>query len=390
MARASNSSPSASKNSPFPSCARTFTRAARCTFSRISGSLRQPSSSNCLPSRSMISGLMSTSFSSGRSLKETSITVMRLDTPICGAARPMPWAAYMLAHISSTNCASSGPKSVTGAPFLESTGSGYFTIGWIVVPSASVVAGVVAFSISVFVSLISKSPNLFAVAVEVALQLVEAVAAELLEHEPRDGECNHGLACDACCRDDTDVRPLVRCLRGLARFERDRTEGTAQRRDGLQVAAHYDIFPVRHTAFDAACVVFLAAESREAFVGLFVFSRVCNRVVDFGAGRFGCGDAAAKFDGLDGLQTHQRLREQTVEALVPVDVRADAGRKAVHDDLEDAADGVAGAESFIDLGLHCCFGFGVGAGEQYIVALGDCSDFVEGNFAGELRSADAY
>src|ERR1700761_612801 len=284
MARESSSSPSASKNSPLTSWARTFTRAARCTFSRISGRLRQPSSSNCLPSRSMISGLMSTSFSSGRSLKLTSITVMRLDTPICGAARPMPWAAYILAHISSTNCASSGPKSVTGAPFFESTGSGYFTIGWIVVPSASVVAAVVAFSSSVFVSLISKCPNLFAVAVEVALELVEAVAAELLEHQARDGECNHGLACDACCRDDTDVRPLVRCLRGLARFERDGAKRTAQRGDRLQVAAHHDILAVGHAALDAACIIFLAAETREAFVGLFVFSRVCNRVVHLGAG----------------------------------------------------------------------------------------------------------
>ena len=143
---------------------------------------------------------------------------MRLETPICGAARPIPCAAYMLAHISSTSCASSGPKSVTGAPFFESTGSGYFTTWWIFVPSASTVAAV-AFSSSVFVSLISKSPNLFAVSLEVAFQLIQAVAAEFFQHQPRDGKRDHGLAGDARCRHDADVRPLVRCLGGLARFE---------------------------------------------------------------------------------------------------------------------------------------------------------------------------
>ena len=36
-------------------------------------------------------------------MKLTSMTVSRLEMAICGAARPMPWAAYMLSNISATS-----------------------------------------------------------------------------------------------------------------------------------------------------------------------------------------------------------------------------------------------------------------------------------------------
>ena len=121
----------------------------------------------------------------------------------------------------------------------------------------------------------------------------------------------------------------------------------------------------------------------------FVFVGVGDRIVHLGAGRLGCCYAAAELNRLHRLQAHQRLREQAVETLVPVGVRADARRQAVHDDLEDAADGVAGAQGFVDLGLHRGFGLGVGAGEQHVFALGDGGDFVEGDLARKLRGADA-
>ena len=108
-----------------------------------------------------------------------------------------------------------------------------------------------------------------------------------------------------------------------------------------------------------------------------------------GAGRLGCSHAAAEFHGLHCLQAHQRLREQAVETLVPVGVGADAGRQAVNDDLEDAADGVAGAERLVDLGLHGGFGFGVGAGEQKSPLSRYAREFVEVNLARELGGADA-
>src|SRR5215469_11874309 len=127
-ARDRSSSPSISNHSPSVFCARTFTFAARLTFSRISGSERQPSSSYCWPSRWMISGLMRTTFASGSFLKEMSMTVRRCERPICGAARPMPCASYMDSNISSTRVFSLSSNTVTGSPRLASTGSGYFTI----------------------------------------------------------------------------------------------------------------------------------------------------------------------------------------------------------------------------------------------------------------------
>ena len=71
--------------------------------------------------------VFSTSLSSGRSLKLTSITVIRCEIAICGAASPIPCAAYMLSNISSTSFLSAASKTVTTAPFCASTGSGHFT-----------------------------------------------------------------------------------------------------------------------------------------------------------------------------------------------------------------------------------------------------------------------
>ncbi len=111
--------------------------------------------------------------------------------------------------------------------------------------------------------------------------------------------------------------------------------------------------------------------------------------MDLGAGGGGCGDAAAELDGFDGLEAHDGLGEEAVEALVPVDVGADAGGQAVDDDLEDAADGVAGAEGDVDFGLHAGFGFGVDAGEEDVFPAGEGGDLGEGGLAGELGGAYA-
>lgn len=91
---------------------------------------------------------------------------------------------------------------------------------------------------------------------------------------------------------------------------------------------------------------------------------VGDRVVHSGADGFGGGDTASDLHGLDGLETHDRLCEQTVEPLVPVGVRANARRQAVRDDLEDAADGVSGTEDLIDFTFHALLGLGIDAVEK--------------------------
>ena len=55
------------------------------------------------------------------------MTVSRCERAICGAARPMPWATYMLSNISATSVRSASSKTVIGAPGFASTGSGYLT-----------------------------------------------------------------------------------------------------------------------------------------------------------------------------------------------------------------------------------------------------------------------
>ena len=65
-------------------------------------------------------------------------------------------------------------------------------------------------------------------------------------------------------------------------------------------------------------------------------------------GRGGELEAVADLDALDRLDAHQRAGQPRVEAAVPVHVRAEARRQAVHDDLDDAAEGVAVLVGLVD------------------------------------------
>ena len=68
--------------------------------------------------------------------------------------------------------------------------------------------------------------------------------------------------------------------------------------------------------------------------------------------RRGGAEAVADLDALDRLDAHERRGEAGVDAAVPVHVGAEPGRQPVHDDLDDAAEGVAGAVRVVDLGDH--------------------------------------
>jgi enterochelin esterase-like enzyme len=76
-------------------------REGRATVALKPGTLRHPSSSSCIPSRSTNSGLMKQSRSAGFRPNEMSATKMRRPTPTCVAASPMPGAAYIVCTMSS-------------------------------------------------------------------------------------------------------------------------------------------------------------------------------------------------------------------------------------------------------------------------------------------------
>ena len=214
-----------------------------------------------------------------------------------------------------------------------------------------------------------------AVASVIAVQLVEAVAAELFDEGAGDGEGDHGFGGYSGGGDYADVGAFVGGLGDLAGFEGDRGEGAAEGGDGLEVAADDEVFAVGDAALEAPGVVVLAGEFGEGlptFGGqlAYVAAAVGDGVVNFGAGGGGSRDASAQFDGFDGLEAHDGLGEEAVEALIPVDVGAYAGGEPVDDDLEDAADGVAGAEGDVDFGFHAGLGFGVDAGEEDVFPAG--------------------
>ena len=117
--------------------------------------------SACLRSK-MISGLMSTSFSRGSLPMLRSMTVMRLETPTCGAARPMPCEAYMVSNMSATSLRSSALNSVTGSPGCCEHRLGIFH------------------NLQNHCAFCLKAPYLFDVSVEISFQFQQRVAAEFL------------------------------------------------------------------------------------------------------------------------------------------------------------------------------------------------------------------
>ena len=65
----------------------------------------------------------------GASSLAGSMTISRRETPICGAARPMPGASYMVASMSSISRRSSASTRSMGFAFLRRIGSGMVRMG---------------------------------------------------------------------------------------------------------------------------------------------------------------------------------------------------------------------------------------------------------------------
>ena len=63
-------------------------------------------------------------------------------------------------------------------------------------------------------------------------------------------------------------------------------------------------------------------------------------------------EPVAELDALDRLDAHQRAGQPGVQPAVAVHVAAEAGRQAVRDDLDDAAERVAVLAGRVDLGHH--------------------------------------
>ena len=78
-------------------------------------------------------------------------------------------------------------------------------------------------------------------------------------------------------------------------------------------------------------------------------------------------EAVADLDALDGLDAHEGAGQPAVEASVPVHVRAQARRQAVHDDLDDPAEGVAVLVGLVDPLHHGGGGLGVQAADRVLV-----------------------
>ncbi len=154
----------------------------------------------------------------------------------------------------------------------------------------------------------------------------------------------------------------MRLLDGLTGDEVGRRERPGEGRDRLDRAAHDERLAVGHPAGQAAGVV----RPVDPMAGL---AAALDDVVDGRPEPPGLLEPEPELDALDDVDAHDRGRQRGVEAPIPVDVRAEPDGQPVDDDLEHAADRVAGRTCLVDAGDHRRLGVRVGAAQRRGVGL---------------------
>src|SRR5208282_5062775 len=348
-ARASRFSPRISNVSPLAFCALTVTNCGRTTYPRNPGIDRQPSSSRTSPSAWMISGFTITIFASGFLPVVTSTTAKRRLFPICGAARPTPCDAYMVANISSASCASCSSNFLTTGVGFSSTGSPYLTILWIVRTGACAICGSAART-SPAVTISSELVDLLGIAVEIPPHLGERISSKFLQKSIREHKCHHCFSGNTPGRHHAPVGTLVSCLHRLLGHHVHGAQRLAQRRNGLQESANDHILPIGDAALEPARAIRGSPEFPRALV-------IRDFVLHFAAEGTRGENPGADLDGFNRLHAHQRLRQPAVQLFIPLCVRAEADGHGMSHDLKYAADGVSRFQRCIHLGhhfgLHC-------------------------------------
>src|SRR6478736_2711624 len=220
----------------------------RTTVAVNPGTLRQPSSSSCVPSRASTFGLMTTRRSSARRPSETSTTKMRSGTPTCGAARPTPGAAYIVRIMSSTSWRISGVTSETGAAGRCTVASPYLTIGRIIRLEVGGRSGLRGLGVR---RLGTDEPRADRRGrrVDGVRDVGDVVGAELLEEGIGQHETHHRLADDGSGRHGADVAAFNGRGRFLERDEIDRPQRLHQGGNRLHVGRDAQFFTVGDAAF---------------------------------------------------------------------------------------------------------------------------------------------
>src|SRR5438874_1276205 len=178
----------------------------------------------------------------------------------------------------------------------------------------------------------------------VVANLVDAVAAELLEEGVGQHDRHHGLAHDAGRGNGADVAALHDRLHRFLGGEVHRLQRSAQRGQRLHGGAHHDGLAVGDAALEAAGIVRGAIEA---------VTRVKkDLVVHTGTGPAGRLEAHPEFAALDGLDRAEGLGEPAVEPSVPLHVGAEPDRAAHRDDLEYAPQRVPLGLGVVDRGDH--------------------------------------
>src|SRR5579859_4832912 len=107
----------------------------------------------------------------------------------------------------------------------------------------------------------SELVDLSGIVIEIAAHLGERVASKFLQKSIGEHKSNHGFANDAGGGDDAPVGALVGGLHGGLGDHVSGAQGAPQGGDGLEVAAHDDVFTIGDAAFEAAGAVGRAAEA---------------------------------------------------------------------------------------------------------------------------------
>src|SRR5437879_4243646 len=210
----------------------------------------------------------------------------------------------------------------------------------------------------------SEAPDLFEIPLEVATDLEERVATELLEEELGHDERHDRFRDDGGRRNRHDVGPLDRGGGLVLGRDIDRMERAHEGRQRLEGRPDHEGRAARHTPFGAPGVVGSPFEAGPLVeVDLVVHGRSAPSCAL---------EAEADLDPLGGLHAHERVREPAVELAVPLGVAPEPGGQTHDERLDHAAQRIPLGLALVDECDDATFGLRVGhANHRLLGARGD-------------------
>ncbi len=169
-----------------------------------------------------------------------------------------------------------------------------------------------------------------------SLDFGQAIAAKLVNERASHFKGDDIFYDDAGRRQRANVAPLIGSLLRRLGLHVDRSQWFGECADRFLGCSYDQWLAVCHTGFQSAGIVRRSHVSERW--AIFVCFVVVNRIVNLRTWQASRFEAEADLDALDRLNCHDRLRDPSIQFLVPLSVRTEPKRQSFDPDFYDSAE----------------------------------------------------